>query len=72
LYDHFYIFILDIFFKVDFLGVMLIGLTNLFVSFTLTIIVALRARRVRFAQWKPLAKLVMIKPISGLPMVIRP
>jgi site-specific recombinase len=38
---------------------MLIGLTNLFVSFTLTIIVALRARRVRFAQWKPLAKLVM-------------
>lgn len=44
---------------VSFLGVMLIGLTNLFVSFTLTIIVALRARRVRFAQWKPLAKLVM-------------
>ncbi|MDO3664721.1 site-specific recombinase [Acinetobacter higginsii] len=43
---------------VSFLGVMLIGLTNLFVSFTLTIIVALRARRVRFAQWKPLAKLV--------------
>ena len=28
-------------------------------SFTLTIIVALRARRVRFEQWKPLAKLVM-------------
>ncbi|MCH7350621.1 site-specific recombinase [Acinetobacter sp. NIPH 1958] len=44
---------------VSFLGVMLIGLTNLFVSFTLTIIVALRARRVRFAQWKPLAKLVI-------------
>ncbi|ENX36055.1 site-specific recombinase [Acinetobacter courvalinii] len=44
---------------VSFLGVLLIGLTNLFVSFTLTIIVALRARRVRFAQWKPLAKLVM-------------
>ena len=44
---------------VSFLGVMLIGLTNLFVSFTLTIIVALRARRVRFAQWKPLAKLVL-------------
>ncbi|WP_038342740.1 site-specific recombinase [Acinetobacter sp. A47] len=43
---------------VSFLGVLLIGLTNLFVSFTLTIIVALRARRVRFAQWKPLAKLV--------------
>lgn len=43
---------------VSFLGVLLIGLTNLFVSFTLTIIVALRARRVRFEQWKPLAKLV--------------
>ncbi|MCH7336624.1 site-specific recombinase [Acinetobacter sp. NIPH 2699] len=44
---------------VSFLGVLLIGLTNLFVSFTLTIIVALRARRVRFAQWKPLANLVI-------------
>lgn len=45
---------------VSFLGVLLIGLTNLFVSFSLTIIVALRARRVRFEQWKPLAKLVFI------------
>jgi len=44
---------------VSFLGVICIGLTNLFVSFTLTIIVALRARRVRFEQWKPLAKLVL-------------
>ena len=44
---------------VSFLGVLLIGLTNLFVSFTLTIIVALRARRVRFEQWNPLAKLVL-------------
>jgi len=44
---------------VSFMGVLLIGLTNLFVSFTLTIIVALRARRVRFEQWKPLAKLVV-------------
>lgn len=44
---------------VSFLGVLLIGLTNLFVSFTLTVIVALRARRVRFEQWKPLAKLVL-------------
>lgn len=44
---------------VSFLGVLLIGLTNLFVSFTLTIIVALKARRVRFEQWKPLAKLVL-------------
>lgn len=43
---------------VSFLGVLLIGLTNLFVSFTLTIIIALRARQVRFEQWKPLAKLV--------------
>ncbi|MBF7691302.1 site-specific recombinase [Acinetobacter pollinis] len=41
------------------LGVALIGLTNLFVSFSLTIIVALRARRVKFEQWKPLAKLVL-------------
>ena len=44
---------------VSFLGVLLIGLTNLFVSFTLTVIVALKARRVRFEQWKPLAKLVL-------------
>ena len=43
---------------VSFLGVLCIGLTNLFVSFSLTIIVALRARQVRFEQWKPLAKLV--------------
>ncbi|MCG7222073.1 site-specific recombinase [Acinetobacter sp. AG3] len=43
---------------VSFLGVLCIGLTNLFVSFTLTIIVALRARQVRFSQWKPLAKLI--------------
>lgn len=43
---------------VSFLGVLLIGLTNLFVSFSLTVVVALRARRVRFEQWKPLAKLV--------------
>lgn len=43
---------------ISFLGVLLIGLTNLAVSFSLTIIVALRARRVRFEQWKPLAKLV--------------
>ena len=40
-------------------GVILIGLTNLFVSFSLTILVALRARRVRFEQWKPLVKLVL-------------
>lgn len=41
------------------LGVILIGLTNLFVSFSLTIVVALRARRVRFEQWNPLVKLVL-------------
>lgn len=45
---------------VSLLGVLLIGLTNLFVSFTLTVIVALRARRVRFEQWQPLAKLVLM------------
>lgn len=44
---------------ISFIGVLLIGLTNLLVSFSLTVIVALRARRVRFEQWKPLAKLVM-------------
>lgn len=44
---------------ISFLGVLLIGMTNLFVSFSLTIVVALRARRVRFEQWKPLAKLVL-------------
>ncbi|MDM1246361.1 site-specific recombinase [Acinetobacter sichuanensis] len=43
---------------ISFLGVLLIGMTNLFVSFSLTIIVALKARQVRFEQWKPLAKLV--------------
>lgn len=44
---------------ISLLGVILIGMTNLFVSFSLTIIVALRSRRVRFEQWKPLAKLVI-------------
>ena len=40
-------------------GVLLIGLTNLVVSFGLTIIVALRARRVKVEDWKPLIKLIM-------------
>ncbi|TCM69784.1 site-specific recombinase [Acinetobacter calcoaceticus] len=44
---------------ISFIGVLLIGVTNLFVSFSLTVVVALRARRVRFEQWKPLAKLVI-------------
>ena len=43
---------------VSFLGVLLIGLTNLLVSFSLTIMVALRARRVRVKDWKPLLKLI--------------
>ena len=43
---------------VSFLGVLLIGLTNLIVSFSLTIFVALRARRVRFSMWKPLLGLI--------------
>ncbi|MFC3901900.1 Site-specific recombinase [Acinetobacter marinus] len=43
---------------VSFLGVLLIGLTNLFVSFSLTIFVALRARRVRVQEWRPLFKLI--------------
>lgn len=43
---------------VSFLGVILIGLTNLVVSFSLTIMVALRARRVRVKEWKPLFKLI--------------
>lgn len=43
---------------VSFLGVLLIGMTNLLVSFSLTIMVALRARRVRVKDWKPLLKLI--------------
>lgn len=45
---------------VSFLGVLLIGVTNLFVSFSLTIFVALRARQVRLKDWKPLFKLILI------------
>ncbi|OUY08378.1 site-specific recombinase [Acinetobacter populi] len=45
---------------VSFLGVLLIGVTNLFVSFSLTIFVALRARRVRLKDWKSLFKLILI------------
>ncbi|MEC7120994.1 MAG: recombinase, partial [Pseudomonadota bacterium] len=43
---------------VSFLGVLLIGLTNLMVSFGLALFVALRARRVQYSQWKPLLKLL--------------
>ena len=44
---------------VSFLGVLLIGLTNLLVSFGLALYVALRARQVRYAQWKPLVRLLI-------------
>lgn len=43
---------------VSFLGVLLIGMTNLMVSFGLALFVALRARRVQYAQWRPLLKLL--------------
>lgn len=36
------------------LGVVLIGLTNLLVSFSLALSVAMKARRLRFAQWRML------------------
>ncbi|RYZ78261.1 MAG: recombinase, partial [Moraxellaceae bacterium] len=44
---------------VSFLGVMLIGLTNLLVSFGLALFVALRARQVRYEQWRPLMRLLL-------------
>lgn len=44
---------------VSFVGVLLIGLTNLLVSFGLALYVALRARQVRYAQWKPLVRLLI-------------
>ena len=36
------------------IGIFLIGVTNLMVSFSLALFVALKARGVRFAQWWPL------------------
>lgn len=44
---------------ISFLGVLMIGMTNLMVSFGLTLFVALRARRVQYAQWRPLLQLLM-------------
>jgi site-specific recombinase len=44
---------------VSVLGVILIGMANLFVSFSLTITVALRSRRVKLKDWKPLIKLIV-------------
>jgi site-specific recombinase len=43
---------------ISFLGVLMIGMTNLIVSFGLTLFVALRARRVQYAQWRPLLQLL--------------
>jgi site-specific recombinase len=43
----------------SFLGVLMIGMTNLMVSFGLALFVALRARRVQYAQWRPLMHLLM-------------
>ncbi len=39
-------------------GVLAIGATNLLVSFSLALFVALKARGVHFAQWRPLLKLL--------------
>jgi site-specific recombinase len=44
---------------VSFLGVLLIGMTNLLVSFSLALFVALKARRVSFNQWIPLGQLIL-------------
>ena len=41
-----------------FAGVLLIGVVNLLVSFSLALMVALRARSIKFAQWKELMVLV--------------
>jgi len=40
-------------------GVLLIGVTNLLVSFTLTLSVAMRARRITFAQGRSLGRLLL-------------
>ncbi len=42
-----------------FIGVLLIGMVNLLVSFSLALIVALRVRKVSFAQWGALLKHLM-------------
>jgi len=43
----------------SFVGVLLIGLTNLLVSFSLALFVALKARRVSFGQWLSLGKVIL-------------
>lgn len=44
---------------VSLLGVLLIGLTNLMVSFGLALFVALRSRQVKYEQWRPLIRLLI-------------
>ena len=46
------------------LGVLLIGLTNLAVSFSLALKVALKSRRVRFAQTRGLARLLLRRVLA--------
>jgi site-specific recombinase len=44
---------------ISLLGVVLIGITNLMVSFGLTLFVALRARRIHYAEWGALFRLIL-------------
>jgi site-specific recombinase len=43
---------------ISFLGVLLIGITNLLVSFSLALFVALKARKVSYGEWISLGKLI--------------
>ena len=43
---------------ISFLGVLLIGITNLLVSFSLALFVALKARNVSYGEWVALGKLI--------------
>lgn len=45
--------------SLSFIGVLLIGLVNLLVSFSLALMVALRAKEVQFFEWKRLNSMVM-------------
>jgi site-specific recombinase len=44
---------------ISLIGIALIGLTNLLVSFALALMVALKSRRVRYRQWWPLTVLIV-------------
>lgn len=44
---------------ISFLGVLLIGMTNLLVSFSLALLVALKARGVSYGEWVSLGKLIL-------------